>query len=67
MLEDKTATLEDKTAMVEVDEAEPSDCACLTCFLAAALVSQLHEHGLSGEGFKNPCQHFLIEAIAAKT
>ena len=67
-LEDKTATLEDETATVGVDEAEASDCACLVCFLAAALVCQPHEHGLSAEGLKkDPCRHFLIEAIAAKT
>ena len=48
--EDKTATLE--TTMVGMDEAEASDCACLTCFLVAALVCQPHEHGLSAEGVK---------------
>ena len=37
--EDKTATLEDETATVGVDEAEASVCACFACFLlAAALV-----------------------------
>ena len=70
-LEDETATLEDETATVGVDEAEASDCACLACFLlAAALVCQPHEHGLglSAECLKkDPCRHFLIEAIAAKT
>ena len=67
-LDDITATLENETATVGVDEAEASDCACLTCFLAAALVCQPREHGLSADGLKNyPCRHLLIEAIAAKT
>ena len=44
------------------------DCACLACFLAAALVCQPHEHGLTSEGLKkDPCWHFFMEAIAATT
>ena len=39
-----------------VDEAEASDCALLAFLLAAALVCQLHEHGLLVEGLKkDPC------------
>jgi hypothetical protein len=50
------------------DEAEASDCACLAFFLAAAFVCQPHEHGLFAEGLKKePCWHFLIEAIAVET
>lgn len=51
--------------VVGLDEAEVSNCAC---FLADALVCQPHEHGLFSERLKkDPCRHFLIEAIAAKT
>ena len=60
--------LGDKTTLDGVDEAEASDCACLPCFLAAALVCHPHEHGLTMDGLKkDPCLHLLIEAIAAKT
>ena len=42
--------------------------ACLACFLVAALVCQPQEQGLSSVGLKNePCWHFLIAVIAAKT
>ena len=58
----------EKMGVGEADEAEASDCACLARFLAAALVCQPHEHGLLTEGVrKDPCWHFLIAAIAAKT
>ena len=54
--------------VVGLDEAEASNCACLACFLAAALVCQPHKHDLFSERLKkDPCRHFLIEAIAAKT
>ena len=48
-----TATPAEETAMVGLDDAEASDCACLAFFLAAALVCQPHEHGLVAEGAKN--------------
>ena len=69
VLEAEIATFEDESAAVGVDEEEAPNCACLACFLAAAFVCQLHEHGLAAaEGVKNdPCRHFLIAAIAAKT
>ena len=58
----------EKVGVGDADEAEASDCASLARFLAAALVCQPHEHGLLTEGVKNdPCRHFLIAAIAAKT
>ena len=60
--------LVDAAVLEEVVERVGWDCACLACFLAAAFVCQPHEHGLFAEGLKRePCRHFLIEAIAAKT
>ena len=67
---DKAEALDDETATIGVDEAEAPGCACLACFLlAAAFVCHPHEHGLdlSAERKNDPCRHFLIEAIAAKT
>ena len=52
----------------DVDAAEASDRACLARFLAAAFVCQPHEHEPDLSAEKNdPCRHFLIKAIAAKT
>ena len=57
------AEVSERAGAIEEDER---DWACLTRFLAAALVCQPHEHGLFAEGWKNaPCRHFLIAAIAA--
>ena len=57
------AEVSERAGVIEEDER---DWACLACFLAAALVCQLHEHGLFAEGWKNaPCRHFSIAAIAA--
>ena len=63
LLVDPEAEVSERAGAIEEDER---DWACLTRFLAAALVCQPHEHGLFAEGWKNfPCRHFLIAAIAA--
>ena len=69
---EETATVDvdaaEETTTVGVDAAEASDRACLARFLAAAFVCQPHEHEPDLSAEKNdPCRHFLIEAIAAKT
>ena len=58
----------DEVEQVDVDmDVEEPDCACLARFLAAAFVCQPHVHGLLTGEKKDPCRHFCIAAIAAKT